>query len=60
MNTHDYQFNLTPWFFYGKRQNAKNKAHFTCYIMFISKRLISCFKSISVNRIYVAQWDKLD
>ena len=28
--------------------------------MFIYKRLTSCFKSISVNYIYVAQWDKQD
>ena len=27
-------------------------------VMFIYRRLTSCFKSISVNCIYVAQWDK--
>ena len=53
----DYQL-LTSWSLFLTEENKKNKTHFTCWIMFIYRRLTSCFKSIFGNRIYVAQYDK--
>ena len=32
----------------------------SCWIKVIYRRLTSCFRSICVNCIYVAQWDKQD
>ena len=36
-------------FFHWKEQKEYNKAHFTLWIMFIYRRLTSCFKSISIS-----------
>ena len=49
MNIINYQFNLKSWL--PSFIEKDKRTHFTCLIMFIYRRVTSCFKSISVNRI---------
>ena len=56
------QFDLTSWSLLLKKTKRNKIKHISrsCWINVIYRRLTSCFRSICVNCIYVAQWEKQD
>ena len=57
MNITDYEFNLTSWSLFSSKK-TKGIRQKTFYML--DYVYLQMFECISLNRIYVTQWDKQD